>query len=108
MDADIEAIYRELAGRDDLTAEERDYVRRRAAGPSPRELGRAGDLALRERRYRDAARAYRDAALLVPSERMLLWKARVLGPAPRLVGPLVRARQVRLERTLGMTEEHVR
>jgi glycosyltransferase involved in cell wall biosynthesis len=108
MDADIEAIYRELAERDDLTQSERTYVQRRLAGPSPRELGRAGDRALRERRYRDAARAYRDAALLVPSERMLRWKARVLGPAPRLVGPLVRARQVRLERALGMTEEHVR
>jgi glycosyltransferase involved in cell wall biosynthesis len=108
MDDDIEAIYRELAERDDLTPSERDYVLRRVAGPSPRELGRAGDQALRERRYRDAARSYRDAALLVPSERMLRWKARVLAPAPRLVGPLVRARQVRLERSLGLTEEHVR
>jgi glycosyltransferase involved in cell wall biosynthesis len=108
MDADIDAIYRELTERDDLTASEREYVRRRVEGPSPRVLGRAGDRALRERRYRDAAGAYRDAALLVPSERMLLWKARILRPAPRLVGPLVRARQVRLERALGMTEEHVR
>ena len=39
---------------------------------------------------------------------MLRWKARVLRPAPRLVGPLVRARQLRIERALGMTEEHVR
>ena len=67
-----------------------------------------GDRALRAGNYREAARAYRDAAGLVPSERMLLWKARVLRPAPRLVGPLVRARQLRIERALGMTEEHVR
>jgi glycosyltransferase involved in cell wall biosynthesis len=108
MDADVEAVYRELADRDDLTAEERDYVKRRLAGPSPRELARDGDSALREGRYREAARAYRDAAVLVPSERMLRWKARALGPAPRLVGPLVRARQLRIERALGMGEEHIR
>jgi glycosyltransferase involved in cell wall biosynthesis len=108
MDADVDAIYRELAGRDDLTAAEREYVQRRLAGPSPRELARDGDQALREGRYREAARAYRDAAMLVPSERMLRWKARALSPAPRLVGPLVRARQLRIERALGMGEEHVR
>jgi glycosyltransferase involved in cell wall biosynthesis len=108
MDADVEAIYRELAERDDLTSAEREYVRRRLAGPSPRTLAREGDRALREGRYREAARAYRDAAVLVPSERMLRWKARAMGPAPRLVGPFVRARQLRIERALGMGEEHVR
>ena len=108
MDADVEAVLRRVAERDDLTGEERAYVERRLSGPSPRELSRAGDRALRAGRYREAARAYRDAAGLVPSERMLLWKARVLRPAPRLVGPLVRARQLRVERALGMTEEHVR
>jgi glycosyltransferase involved in cell wall biosynthesis len=108
MDADVEAVYRELAERDDLLPDEQAYVRRRLEGPSPRELAREGDRALRDGRYREAANAYRAAATLVPSERMLRWKARVLGPAPRLVGPLVRARQVRLERLLGMREEHVR
>ncbi len=108
MDADVEAVLRRVAERDDLTADERAYVERRLSGPSPRELSREGDRALRAGRYREAARAYRDAAGLVPSERMLLWKARVLRPAPRLVGPLVRARQLRIERALGMTEEHVR
>ncbi|MFN2471253.1 MAG: glycosyltransferase family 2 protein [Gaiellaceae bacterium] len=108
MDADVEAVYRELETRVDLTPLERDYVRRRLRGPSPRELGREGDRALRERRYSEAARLYRAAAALVPSERMLLWKARVLTPAPRLAGPLVRARQLRIEQQLGMSEEHVR
>ena len=108
MDADVEAVLRRVAERDDLTAGEREYVERRLDGPSPRELSREGDRALRAGNYREAARAYRDAAGLVPSERMLLWKARVLRPAPRLVGPLVRARQLRIERALGMTEEHVR
>jgi hypothetical protein len=108
MDADIEAVLHAAAARDDLTADERAYLERRLGGPSPRELARTGDRALRAGRYREAATAYRDAAGLVPSERMLLWKARVLRPAPRLVGPLVRARQLRIERALGMTEEHVR
>ena len=108
MDADVEAVYRDVLERDDLTPDEREYVRRRLAGPSPRELGRAGDRALREGRYRDAARSYRAAAALVPSEPMLVWKARVMGPAPQLVGPLVRARQLRIERGLRFGEEHVR
>ncbi len=108
MDADVEAVYRELAARDDLTVDEREYVARRLSGPSPRELGREGDRALRDGRYREAARSYRAAATLVPSERMLLWKARALSPAPWLVGPLVRARQLRIERRLGFREEHVR
>jgi glycosyltransferase involved in cell wall biosynthesis len=108
MDADIEAIYRELAVHPTLTPAERQYVSRRLSGPSPRELARDGDHALRSRDYRAAARAYRDAAVLVPSERMLRWKARVMGPAPRLVGPLVRARQLRIERSLGMGKEHRR
>jgi glycosyltransferase involved in cell wall biosynthesis len=108
MDADVEAVLQRVAERDDLTSYEREYVERRLDGPSPRELSREGDRALRAGQYQEAARAYRDAAGLVPSERMLLWKARVLRPAPRLVGPLVRARQLRIERALGMTEEHVR
>ena len=58
-----------------LTNEELAYLRRRRAGPGPRKLGRAGGVALREGRYRDAARLYREAAALTSSERMLVWKA---------------------------------
>ena len=108
MDADVEAVLRTASARDDLTPEERAYVERRLSGPSPRELTRRGDRALRAARYPEAARAYAEAAKLVPSERMLLWKARVMRPAPRLLGPLVRARQLRIERSLGLTEKHVR
>ena len=108
MDADVEAVLREVAVRDELRPVERDYVLRRLAGPSPRQLARDGDRALREGRYAAAAHAYRAAAVLVPSERMLRWKARAMAPAPRLVGPIVRARQLRIERSLGMGEEHVR
>jgi hypothetical protein len=108
MDADVEAVLRTASARADLTAAERAYVDRRLSGPSPRELARRGDTALRAARYPEAARAYAAAANLVPSERMLLWKARVMRPAPRLIGPLVRARQLRIERALGLTEKHVR
>ena len=108
MDADVEAVLQTAAGRDDLSPGERAYVERRLNGPSPRELARSGDRALRAARYGEAARAYGEAARLVPSERMLLWKARVMRPAPRVLGPLVRARQLRIERSLGLTEDHVR
>jgi hypothetical protein len=108
MDADVEAVLHAAAARDDLTAEERAYLARRLSGPSPQQLVRRADRAVRAASYSEAARAYGEAAALVPSERMLLWKARVLRPAPRLVGPLVRARQLRIERALGMTEEHMR
>jgi glycosyltransferase involved in cell wall biosynthesis len=108
MDTDVEAVLRTAAERDDLSPSERAYVERRLSGPSPRELARRGDRALRAARYSEAARAYGEAARLVPSERMLLWKARVMRPAPRVLGPLVRARQLRIERSLGVTEEHVR
>jgi hypothetical protein len=101
-------VLRTAAERADLSPDERAYVERRLSGPSPRELARRGDRALRAARYSEAARAYGEAARLVPSERMLLWKARVMRPAPRVLGPLVRARQVRIERSLGVTEEHVR
>jgi glycosyltransferase involved in cell wall biosynthesis len=108
MDAEIEAMFRGLEERVDLTEEERAYVRRRLAGPGPRRLGRAGDEALRAKDYREAARSYVEAAALCPTERPLVWKARVMRAAPRLVGPLVRARQLRIESRLGFEEEHVR
>jgi glycosyltransferase involved in cell wall biosynthesis len=108
MDADVEAVLRRVEDRVELTEQELGYVRRRAAGPGPHALARRGDEALRDRRYRDAARAYRAASVLAPSERRLVWKARALLTAPRLLGPLVRARQLRIERALGFGPEHVR
>jgi hypothetical protein len=83
-------------------------VKRRLEGPSPRQLIRDGEDALRASRYAEAARAYRQAAELCPSETGLVWKASVLTPAPRLTGPLVRRRQLEIERRLGFGPEHVR
>ncbi len=108
MDADIEAIFDGLEQRVALTEEERTYVGRRRAGPGPRVLGREGDVALRDRSYRAAARAYAEAARLCPAERPLVWKARVLRAAPWLTGPLVRARQLRIEHEVGFEEGHQR
>ena len=101
MDEHAEAVLRKALARDDLTGDERAYVKRRLAGPGPAELGRQGDDALRLRSYREAARRYRDAARLAPSEPALVWKARVMRLAPRLAGPLVRARQARIEDRIG-------
>lgn len=108
MDTEVTAIFRDVLARQDLTEPERAYVRRRLDGPDPRRLVREGDDALRQGRYRDAARALGLAADLCPSERRLLWKARVLRAAPGLTGPLVRRRQLELERRLGFGPEHVR
>ncbi|MGB2875029.1 MAG: glycosyltransferase [Gaiellaceae bacterium] len=108
MDEHAEAVLRKAAARDDLTREERAYVKRRLNGPGPAQLGRRGDQALRARRYGEAAASYREAAALCPSEPALVWKARVIRLAPRLVGPFVRARQQRIEQRLGFEEGHVR
>jgi len=108
MDAHVEALFDGIEDRFDLTRDEREYVRRRLAGPGPRRLSRSGDDALRAGRYEDAARCYREAAALCPSERMLVWKARTLSAAPRVLGPLVRTRQLRIERQLGMERGHTR
>jgi glycosyltransferase involved in cell wall biosynthesis len=108
MDEHAVAVLRRAAARDDLTAEERAYLDRRLAGPGPAELGRAGDEALRAGRYREAAASYRRAASLAPAEPRLVWKARALRAAPWLTGPLVRARQLRIESSVGFDEGHVR
>ena len=104
----VTAVLRKAAARDDLGPEERAYLEKRLSGPGPAELGRKGDEALRERRYRDAARNYRDAAALCPSEPALLWKARVMRLAPWAVGPLVRRRQLEIEQAVGFEEGHMR
>jgi len=108
MDADIEQMFADVEERLDLTPQELAYVRRRLAGPGPRQLGRRADEALRAGRFREAARLYREAAALCPSERPLVWKARALGTAPRVAGPLVRARQLRIEGRLGLGPDRLR
>jgi glycosyltransferase involved in cell wall biosynthesis len=108
MDAHVDALLRRAEEQLDLSDDERAYLRRRLAGPGPRQLVRDADDALRRGRYAEAARSYRGAAELVPSERPLVWKARAIGLAPRLVGPLVRSRQRRIERRVGFGEGHVR
>jgi glycosyltransferase involved in cell wall biosynthesis len=108
MDEYAEAVLRKAAARDDLTRDERAYVKRRLAGPGPAELGRQGDEALRAGRYHDAAERYREAAALCPSEPALVRKSRALRLAPRLVGPLVRSRQLRIEQAVGFEQGHVR
>lgn len=108
MDEDIEGMFEGIEERLDLTPEELDYVRRRRAGPGPRRLGRQADEALRAGRFREASRLYRQAAELCPSERPLVWKARALRSAPDVTGALVRARQLRLERRLGIGPERRR
>jgi glycosyltransferase involved in cell wall biosynthesis len=108
MDEHARAVLRKALARDDLSAEERAYLKRRLDGPGPAELGREGDDALRRGRYRDAAARYRAAAALAPSEPRLVWKSRVLRAAPRLAGPLLRSRQLRIEDAVGFEEGHVR
>ena len=108
MDEDVERLFDRIEERFDLTAEELAYVRRRRAGPGPRRLSRKGDEALRAGDYRDASRFYREAAALCRSEPALVWKSRALRTAPQLVGPFVRARQLKLERRLGIGPERRR
>ena len=108
MDAEVEAVLDGIETRYELSEEELAYLSRRRSGPGPRRTGRAADAELRRGNYREAARLYREAAALCPSERMLVWKARTMGAAPRLAGPLVRARQLRIERKLGLGPGHVR
>jgi glycosyltransferase involved in cell wall biosynthesis len=108
MDAAVREVLsraeRELA----LSTEERAYVRERLEQDDLAVLARAADGALRDGRYRDAARGYSQLARLCPSERPLVWKARLLRPVPELVGPLVRARQARIRAKVGFEDEHAR
>ena len=108
MDEHGRALLGKALARDDLAPEEREYLKRRLAGPGPAELGRRGDEALRAGRYGEAAASYRAAAELCPTEPALRRKARVLRAAPWLTGPLVRARQLRIEREVGFGERHAR
>ena len=108
MDEDVVAILRATAARDDLNDDERAYLSRRLAGPEPRVLSRQGAEALREGRFGEAASLLRRAAQLVPSERPLVWKARAISLAPPLVGRALRARQLRIEKSVGLGDRHVR
>lgn len=108
MDRSVNEVLRRLAGRSDLTEEERAYLSLRLGGASPRELAREADDHLRNRRYMSAARAYRHAARLCPAERPLVWKSRLLSLAPPFLGPLIRKRQVGIEDATGWTESHTR
>jgi glycosyltransferase involved in cell wall biosynthesis len=108
MDDDIELMFDGIEDRLDLTAEELAYVRRRRAGPGPRRVSRLADEALRSGNFREASHLYQEAAELCPSERPLVWKARALRAAPLVTGPLVRARQLRVERRLGIGPERLR
>jgi glycosyltransferase involved in cell wall biosynthesis len=108
MDEDVVEILRQVAARDDLREDEHAYLDRRLAGPEPRVLTRRGDEALRAGRYREAASLLRQAARLVPSERPLVWKSRALALLPPLTGPVLRARQRRIESTVGLDRRHAR
>jgi hypothetical protein len=108
MDEAVAEVLRRAEEGLPLDPEERAYVRRRLEGPDPKELSRLGDQALRRRRYTEAARHYRRAAALNATERRLVWKARLMSAAPPLAGPIVRARQLRIERQLGIRGQHVR
>jgi len=108
MDEHVRTLLGKALARNDPVPEERQYLKRRLAGPGPAELGRQGDAALRAGRYREAAASYRAAADLCPTEPALRRKALVLRPAPWLTGPLVRARQLRIERAVGFGEGHAR
>jgi Flp pilus assembly protein TadD len=108
MDAEVESVLDGLEQRVSLTEAELAYLRRRRAGPGPRQLSRDGDEALRAGRYGEAARLFREAAELCPSERALVWKANTLRAAPPVLGPLLRSRQIRRERRLGLGTDFVR
>lgn len=107
-DTSVLAVLERVRSRSDLTADERRYVERRLRGPDPRQQARLGDVALRAGQYRDAARFYRSAARACPSEQALARKALVTSIAPRLVGPLVRARQLGIEQSMGLSKDHLR
>ena len=108
MDEAVREVLRRASTRPDLDDDERAYVERALAGPGARVLSREGDRALRAGGYDEATRLYREAAALCPSERRLVWKARALRIAPRIVGPAVRARQVRSEEAIGLSDDHER
>jgi glycosyltransferase involved in cell wall biosynthesis len=107
-DAAVRDVLESARRRLKLSPAERAYVDRRLSGPDPRQLGRSADDALRRRRYREAAQGYHQASELCPTERALAHKARLMSIAPRIVGPLVRARQDRIEQSVGFDERHVR
>ncbi len=99
MDAGVREVLRRARDRLDLRPAERAYVERRLASPSPAELLREADEALRAGDRAGARRGYRAAASLVPSERAVVWKARVT--ALPLGGTALRLQQRRADRRRG-------
>jgi glycosyltransferase involved in cell wall biosynthesis len=91
-----------------LTDAERVFVRRRIESPMPRALTMEADAALRAGHYSQARSKLALAASLAPSEQMLVRKARLMRIAPWAVGPLLRARQLRTERSLRLDETRYR
>jgi hypothetical protein len=108
VDAAVTRVLEHTARRSDLTDEERRYLELRLSTEPPSALVRRADAAIRDGRYREAARLFEQAARLVPIERPIVWKARLLTLAPRLAGSLLRARQRRLERAEGVDQSFVR
>jgi glycosyltransferase involved in cell wall biosynthesis len=106
-EAVLEVLRRALANLP-LSADDRAYVKRRLAGPTPQSVTRDADDALRAGRWTDAARGYATAAELVPSEAPLVWKARLLRLLPPVVGPLLRRQMHSADTRRGTTSGHQR
>jgi hypothetical protein len=104
VDASVTRVLERVAQQPDLTDAERDYLQRRLSGPPPSALIRAGEAALRDAQYQQAADALGAAATLLSVERPLVWKARILSLAPRLIGPLLRAREARAANAAGLEQ----
>jgi GT2 family glycosyltransferase len=102
------AILGRLLDRPDLSAEERAAVESRLAAPTPNELTTGADNALVAADYATARRLFMQAAELIPDETPLVQKARLMRLAPHVAGPLLRQRQLRRNRVLGIDERHAR
>jgi hypothetical protein len=102
-------VLRRVAARDDLSPAERSVVTGRLAAPAaPVELASRADAALRDGRFRDAARDYAAAAALAPTESVLVAKARLMRAAPWAAGPALAWRMRKRDRVLGVDDRHVR
>jgi glycosyltransferase involved in cell wall biosynthesis len=94
-------VLEKMSLRDDLTVDERRYVKLRLASDPPSALAARADAAVDRGDWSEARRNYRKAAALVPSERPLVVKAGLMTVAPTLVGPLLQHR----DRSRGQWEQ---